>query len=46
MPKRVQGVAQVIDHLPSKHKTLSSNPSTDKKNKESFLALENHYLNN
>jgi hypothetical protein len=26
--KRVGGVAQVVEHLPSTHKTLSSNPST------------------
>jgi hypothetical protein len=25
-------MAQVIQHLPSKHKALSSNPSTDQKN--------------
>jgi hypothetical protein len=28
------GVAQVVDCLPSKHKALSSNPSTEKKRKE------------
>jgi hypothetical protein len=29
--KRAGDVAQVVDHLSSKHKTMSSNPSTAKK---------------
>jgi hypothetical protein len=29
--KRAGGMAQVIEYLPSKHKTLNSNPSTQKK---------------
>jgi hypothetical protein len=28
------GVAQVVEHLPSKHEVLSSNPSTAKKKKK------------
>jgi hypothetical protein len=28
---RTGGMAQAIEHLPGKHKVLSSNPSTDKK---------------
>jgi hypothetical protein len=28
--KRTGGVAQVVEHLPSKHKAQSSNPSTNK----------------
>jgi hypothetical protein len=28
------GVAQVIEHLSSKHEALSSNPSTEKRKKE------------
>jgi hypothetical protein len=27
-------VAQVVEHLPSKHKVLSSNPTTERKEKE------------
>jgi hypothetical protein len=27
---RAEGVAQVVEHLPSKHKSLSSKPSTSK----------------
>jgi hypothetical protein len=29
--KRAGGVAHVVEHLPSKHKTLSSSPNTGKK---------------
>jgi hypothetical protein len=32
--KRAKGVAQVLEHLPSKLKALSSNPSATKKKKE------------
>jgi hypothetical protein len=32
--KRIGGVAQVVVCLSSKHKTLSSNPSTEKKKKQ------------
>jgi hypothetical protein len=35
-PKRPSGVAQVIDHLPSKHKDLTSNSSTIKKQRLSL----------
>jgi hypothetical protein len=31
------GVAEVVKHLPSKHKALSSNSSTNKKNKIQLL---------
>jgi hypothetical protein len=31
------GVAQVVDCLPSKHEVLSSNPSITKKKKKSFI---------
>jgi hypothetical protein len=31
--KRADGVAQVVDHLPSKHEAPNSKPSTAKKNK-------------
>jgi hypothetical protein len=34
--KRAEGVAQVVEHLPSKSKGLSSNPSTIKKKKKPF----------
>jgi hypothetical protein len=46
-PKRAGGVAQVIEHLPSKCKALSSNSSVDPLNKrkpkntaEALLPLE------
>jgi hypothetical protein len=32
--KRAGGVTQVVEHLPSKHKALSSNPSIAKKKKK------------
>jgi hypothetical protein len=32
--KRVGGVTQVVEHLPSKHEALSSNSSTAKKQQE------------
>jgi hypothetical protein len=35
--ERADGVAQVVEHLPSNHETLSSNPNTKKTKK----ALEN-----
>jgi hypothetical protein len=31
--ERAEGVAEVVEHLPSKHKALTSNPSTVKKKK-------------
>jgi hypothetical protein len=31
---RADGLAQVVEHLPSKHETLSSNSSTEKKIKK------------
>jgi hypothetical protein len=31
--KRAGGLAQTVEHLPHKHKTLSSNPNTVKKKK-------------
>jgi hypothetical protein len=34
MTKRAEGVAQVVEHLPSKHATLSSNPVHKNKTKE------------
>jgi hypothetical protein len=34
VPKKSGGLAQVIEHLPSKGKDLSSNLSTEKKKKE------------
>jgi Ni,Fe-hydrogenase I small subunit len=33
LKKRAGRVAQVVEHLSSKHKALRSNPSTDKKKK-------------
>jgi hypothetical protein len=33
-PKRAGGVTHLVDHLPSKHETLSSNSSSGKKKKE------------
>jgi hypothetical protein len=43
--KRSGGMIQAVEHLPSKLKTLSSNPSTTKKRKEKspkpkFISLE------
>jgi hypothetical protein len=35
--KRTTGVVQMIEHLPTKHKALSSNPSTTKKIKNTSL---------
>jgi hypothetical protein len=41
-----RGLAQMVVHLPSKHKTLSSNTSTGKKKKKGFaysvMAQEKH----
>jgi hypothetical protein len=34
--QRAEGKAQVVDHLPSKHKVLSLNLSTGKKKKRQF----------
>jgi hypothetical protein len=34
---RAGGVAQVVEHLPSKCKTLSSSPTTDKKEKKADM---------
>jgi hypothetical protein len=39
--KRVGGIAQVVQHLPQNHKTLSSNPSTTKKEKHLRLCYMN-----
>jgi hypothetical protein len=36
---RAGGVCQIVEHLPGKHKALSSNPSTAKKKKKRFLLL-------
>jgi hypothetical protein len=38
MGEEVGGMAQVVEHLPSKCKTINSNPSTwnEKKKKEAF----------
>jgi hypothetical protein len=38
MKWRASGVAQVVEHLPSKCEALNSIPSTEKKKKVSFLA--------
>jgi hypothetical protein len=35
--KRAGAVTKVVEHLPSKHKALSSNPSTVKKKKKKSL---------
>jgi hypothetical protein len=32
--KKAGGMAQAVEHLPSKHKTLNSNPNTAKEKKE------------
>jgi hypothetical protein len=40
--KRAGGVAQMVQHLPSKHKALSSNPST----KKNFKYCNGKYLLN
>jgi hypothetical protein len=32
--KRAGGVAQAVEHFPSKHKALSTNPSNTKTNKQ------------
>jgi hypothetical protein len=34
--ERTGDLTQVVEHLPSKHKVLSSNPSIDKKKKDSL----------
>jgi hypothetical protein len=34
------GMAQVVEHLPSKHKTLSSNPITPQKKKKEKENIE------
>jgi hypothetical protein len=36
MNLKVGGVAQVVEHLPSKQEPLSSNSSTEKKKKKEF----------
>jgi hypothetical protein len=34
--KKAGGMAQVVDHFPSNHEVLSSNPSTEKRKKKSI----------
>jgi hypothetical protein len=40
--KRAGGVAQVIQHLPSKYEALNSNPSTMKKKKKRKKEMQIH----
>jgi hypothetical protein len=35
--KRAGGVTQVVEHLPNKHKVLSSNTTTAKKKKKGII---------
>jgi hypothetical protein len=37
--KRAGGMTQVVEHLPSKHKAPSSNPSTTKRKRQSVVQV-------
>jgi hypothetical protein len=37
--KRARGMDQVVEHLPSKHEALSSNPSTIKNKKKMVVVI-------
>jgi hypothetical protein len=41
--KRARGMAQAADHLPSKSKTLTSNPSTAKQQQRKVRIRANQY---
>jgi hypothetical protein len=44
--KRAGGIAQVIEHLPSKYKALTSNPSTSRTKQNKNKNDNNNYNNN